>query len=233
MGRYSFSSLTVWTKDDCEAACLKDCNCEAATYKYGVCRKKRLPLRYGIRSLSDENIGFIKEAISTSTINKIEPLGREKYSQKDIMILGISLGAFGLIMSVISAIAIYKNRVRAYRRLSNSGNVDLTMDVSLRSFIYSDLEKLTDGFKEELGRGSFGTVYRGTIWNGHKIVAVKRLEKVLTEGEREFQTEMKVIGRTHHKNLVRLLGYCHDGENRLLVYEYMSNGSLADILFNP
>ena len=92
---------------------------------------------------------------------------------------------------------------------------------------------MTDGFKEELGRGSFGTVYRGTIWNGHKIVAVKRLEKVLTEGEREFQTEMKVIGRTHHKNLVRLLGYCHDGENRLLVYEYMSNGSLADILFNP
>jgi serine/threonine protein kinase len=44
---------------------------------------------------------------------------------------------------------------------------------------------------------------------------------------------MKVIGRTHHKNLIRLLGYCHDGPNRLLVYEYMSNGSLADILFTP
>ena len=53
----------------------------------------------------------------------------------------------------------------------------------------------------------------------------------MTEGEKEFITEIKVIGRTHHKNLVHLLGYCHDGENRLLVYQYMSNGSLADKLF--
>jgi serine/threonine protein kinase len=56
---------------------------------------------------------------------------------------------------------------------------------------------------------------------------------VLADREREFQTEMKVIGRIHHKNLVRLLGYCQEGPNRLLVYEYMSNGSLADVLFTP
>ena len=77
----------------------------------------------------------------------------------------------------------------------------------------------------------FGKVYKGTIGNGQKVVAVKRLDKFLAEHEREFQIEMKVIGRTHYKNVVRLLGYCHDGLNRLLVYEYMSNGSLADILF--
>ncbi|KAL5760563.1 hypothetical protein ACOSQ2_019401 [Xanthoceras sorbifolium] len=51
------------------------------------------------------------------------------------------------------------------------------------------------------------------------------------EGEREFKTEVSVIGQTHHKNLVRLLGYCDEGEHRLLVYEYMSNGSLASFLF--
>ncbi|KDO38717.1 hypothetical protein CISIN_1g0381681mg, partial [Citrus sinensis] len=51
--------------------------------------------------------------------------------------------------------------------------------------------------------------------------------------EREFQTEMKVIGRTHHRNLVRLLGYSLEVSKKILVYEYMSNGSLADILFNP
>uniref|UniRef100_A0A2N9GUT5 Protein kinase domain-containing protein n=1 Tax=Fagus sylvatica TaxID=28930 RepID=A0A2N9GUT5_FAGSY len=108
-------------------------------------------------------------------------------------------------MLVISGIAIYRNRVWAYKSLSNNGNVGLSVDVSLRSFTYLDLEKITDGFKEELGRGSFGTVYKGTIWNGQKLVAIKRLEKVSAEGEKEFQTEMKVIGRTHHKNLVRLL----------------------------
>jgi serine/threonine protein kinase len=106
-------------------------------------------------------------------------------------------------------------------------------DFAPRSFTYSELEKVTDGFREEIGRGAFGSVFKGALWNGQKAVAVKRLEKVLAEGEREFQTEMKVIGRTHHRNLVRLLGYCHDGSHRLLVYEYMSNGSLADILFTP
>ena len=90
---------------------------------------------------------------------------------------------------------------------------------------------MTDNFKEELGRGSFGIVYKGAIGNGQKFVAVKRLHNFLADREREFQTEMKVIGRTHHKNLIRLLGYCHDGPNWLLVYEYMSNGSLANILF--
>ena len=60
---------------------------------------------------------------------------------------------------------------------------------------------------------------------------MKRLEKLLVDREREFQVEMKVIGKTHHKNLIFLLGYCHDGQNRLLVYEYMCNGLLGNILF--
>ncbi|KAL7249382.1 hypothetical protein ACSBR1_011556 [Camellia fascicularis] len=63
------------------------------------------------------------------------------------------------------------------------------------------------------------------------LIAVKRLEKVVEEGEREFQAEMRAIGRRHHRNLVRLLGYCIEGSKRLLVYEYMSNGSLAELLF--
>ena len=62
---------------------------------------------------------------------------------------------------------------------------------------------------------------------------MKKLGKVLEEGEIEFRNEMKAIGRTNHRNLVRLLGYCHEGAHRVLVYEYMSNGSLADILFKP
>ncbi|MFS7913348.1 putative protein kinase RLK-Pelle-SD-2b family [Helianthus anomalus] len=108
----------------------------------------------------------------------------------------------------------------------------LAEDLILRSYTYNELRKATNGFKQELGRGSFGTVYKGCIYKGNKTIAVKRLEKVVDEGEREFRAEMQVIGKTHHRNLVRLLGYCAEGKSeRLLVYEYMSNGTLADRLF--
>nr|POE60095.1 g-type lectin s-receptor-like serine/threonine-protein kinase lecrk3 [Quercus suber] len=137
----SFSILPLLTKEECRAACLEDCNCEAAMYKDSTCQKLKLPFKYGRIVLSDSNIAFIKV----------------------------------------------------------------------------DIEKMTNHFKEELGRGAFGSVYKGTILNGQKLVAVKRLGKALAEGEKEFLTEIKVIGRTHHKNLVHLLGYCHDGENRLLL----------------
>ena len=227
-----FSILSLLSNENCQAACLEDCNCEAATYKDGTCQKQKLPLRFG-KVTSDTNMAFIKVGVSTTSINKIVPIGQGKKSRKGILIIGISLAAFGLIMSLISGIAIYKNRVWAYKRLSNGGNVGFRMDVSPQSFTYSDLEKMTNSFKEELGKGSFGTVYKGTTLNGQKLIAVKRLDKVLVEGEKDFQSEMKTIGRTHHKNLVHLLGYCHDGEHRLLVYEFMSNGSLADILFTP
>nr|POE49981.1 g-type lectin s-receptor-like serine/threonine-protein kinase rlk1 [Quercus suber] len=91
---------------------------------------------------------------------------------------------------------------------------------------------LKTGFKETLGKGAFGTVYKGVLPSDSKrFVAVKKLGKVVEEGEKEFKTEVSVIGQTHHKNLVRLLGYCDEGQHRLLVYEYMSNGSLASFLF--
>nr|XP_023883923.1 G-type lectin S-receptor-like serine/threonine-protein kinase LECRK1 [Quercus suber] len=95
-----------------------------------------------------------------------------------------------------------------------------------------DLEEATSGFKEELGRGSFGAVYKGVLLSSHsKYVAVKKLDKMIKEGEREFKTEVTVIGQTHHRNLVRLLGYCDEGEHRILVYEFMYNGSLSSFLF--
>ncbi|KAJ0097807.1 hypothetical protein Patl1_27824 [Pistacia atlantica] len=65
---------------------------------------------------------------------------------------------------------------------------------------------MTEGFKEEIGKGSSGTVYKGTMMNCQKLVAIKKLKKGFVEEEREFLTEIKVIGKTHHRNLVCLLG---------------------------
>lgn len=86
-----------------------------------------------------------------------------------------------------------------------------------------------------MGEGAFGTVFKGVLTSSNgdsKTVAVKQLEKVMADqGERQFRNEMRVIGKTHHKNLVKLLGYCHEGAHRLLVYEFMTKGSLADYVF--
>ncbi|KAM3736036.1 hypothetical protein ACB098_10G132800 [Castanea mollissima] len=230
----SFSILSSLTEEECQAACWEDCNCEAAMYNDSTCQKLKLPLIFGRIVPSDSNKGFIKVGMSTSTINNNMPMGSQKKHPNDIMIISISLAAFELIMLlVIFGIVIYRNCVWGYKRLPDSGNVGLSVDFCLRSFTYLDIEKMTNGFKKQLGRGSFGTVCKGTKLNGQKLVAVKRLENVLAEGEKEFQTEINFIGRIHHKNLVHLLGYCQDGESKLLVYEYMSNGSLADILFKP
>jgi serine/threonine protein kinase len=90
-------------------------------------------------------------------------------------------------------------------------NLELAEEFTLQSFSYNDLESATDGFKEELGRGSFGAVYKGILPRGGKTIAVKRLEKGVEEGEREFRAEMTAMAQTHHRNLVRVLGFCIEG----------------------
>lgn len=96
-------------------------------------------------------------------------------------------------------------------------------------FSYAELESATDGFKEVLGPNSSGMVCKGRLPDCNKSIAVKKMENVV-EGERKSRTEMTAVGRTHHRNLP-LLRFCIDGSRKLLVYEFMNNGSLADFLF--
>ncbi|KAJ6305665.1 hypothetical protein OIU78_021078 [Salix suchowensis] len=233
----SYSVLSLTAKDDCKQACLEDCNCEAALFTdRQYCRKQRLPLRFGRRNLQGSNLAFIKVGRHISTMGRKQPVIEKKNpgTGRKILIISGSFVAFGLAMVAIFGIIIYRYHVLAlaYKRVSGNDSTGLNEVFAPRAFTYAELKNITGDFKEEIGRGSFGTVYKGIIPGTQKVVAVKRLGKVLAEGEREFQNEMKVIGKTHHRNLVRLLGYCHDEDHRLLVYEYMSNGSLADILFS-
>ncbi|KAK7315416.1 hypothetical protein VNO77_33962 [Canavalia gladiata] len=96
-------------------------------------------------------------------------------------------------------------------------------------FSYKELQHATKGFKEKLGAGGFGAVYRGTLVN-KTVVAVKQLEGI-EQGEKQFRMEVATISSTHHLNLVRLIGFCSEGRHRLLVYEFMKNGSLDNFLF--
>ncbi|XP_047059617.1 putative receptor protein kinase ZmPK1 [Lolium rigidum] len=98
-----------------------------------------------------------------------------------------------------------------------------------RRFTYRELREATGKFKEEIGRGGTGIVYRGVL-EDKRLVAVKKLSDV-EQGEQEFWAEVTLIGRINHMNLVRMMGFCSEGKNRLLVYEYVENGSLDKYLF--
>ncbi|GKA70372.1 G-type lectin S-receptor-like serine/threonine-protein kinase LECRK3 [Tanacetum coccineum] len=91
-----------------------------------------------------------------------------------------------------------------------------TVDTNVAHYTHQELIEATDGLKDELGKGSFGIVYKGIL--GSNAVAVKKLDRVFKDGEKEFKTEDNAIGRTHHKNLVQLLVYCDDSIAKGLSY---------------
>ncbi|XP_062018246.1 L-type lectin-domain containing receptor kinase IX.1-like [Rosa rugosa] len=102
-----------------------------------------------------------------------------------------------------------------------------------RKFLYGDLVRATGNFQEEekLGQGGFGGVYKGFIKDLNSYVAVKRISKGSKQGVKEYATEVRIISRLRHRNLVQLIGWCHKKKELLLVYEFMPNGSLDSHLF--
>jgi len=97
-------------------------------------------------------------------------------------------------------------------------------------FSFAELETATNNFSEMIGKGGFKTVYKGTL-SSNREVAVKKLEGV-DKGEVQFRAEVTIVGRIHHMNLVRMMGFCAEGEHRMLVYEYIPKGSLDSYLFS-
>ncbi|KAL6335718.1 hypothetical protein AAG906_039481 [Vitis piasezkii] len=96
-------------------------------------------------------------------------------------------------------------------------------------FTYSEVVGITNNFYRPIGRGGFGEVYLGTLADDTQV-AVKVHSPSSNQGPKAFQAEAKLLTRVHHKNLVRLIGYCDDSTNMVLIYEYMSNGNLQQKL---
>jgi serine/threonine protein kinase len=98
---------------------------------------------------------------------------------------------------------------------------------------FETLKTATDNFssENELGRGGFGSVYKGVFPQGQEI-AVKRLSGNSGQGDNEFKNEILLLAKLQHRNLVRLIGFCIQGEERLLVYEFIKNASLDQFIFD-
>ncbi|XP_027934275.1 G-type lectin S-receptor-like serine/threonine-protein kinase RLK1 [Vigna unguiculata] len=225
-----FELYLHYNSEDCKNSCLQDCLCAVSIFRDDSCWKKKLPLSNGRRGGRVQASAFIKlrenDAVSDTPSNSfIEEKENEKDQDTLVTVIAVLLGgSVFLNLMVISAVCIGFHFY--YKRSSTNNTV---AETNLRSFSFRELVQATDNFREELGRGSCGIVFKGKT--DLATIAVKKLDKLLKDSDKEFKTEVNVIGQTHHKNLVRLIGYCDELENRILVYEFMSNGSLANFLF--
>lgn len=142
-----------------------------------------------------------------------------------IVIVSILLLRFLFGLVFLTALIVYKLRRRHLSMYQSIEDFLQTQSNLLPiKYSYSEIRKMTNKFKEKLGEGAYGTVYKGKLRSG-PFVAVKMIHQSMASGQ-EFISEVSTIGRIHHVNVVQLVGFCVEGSKRALVYEFMLNGSL-------
>ncbi|KAG2712340.1 hypothetical protein I3760_04G120300 [Carya illinoinensis] len=211
-------SVLVGTAAECESSCLNNCSCTAYAYETNNCSIWIGDL-LNLKQLTtgDHNARILHLRLAASEVSSHE--------NNEGTIVGAVLGSvagvailFGLLVFVI------------LRRRKRAVGIAKSIEGSLVAFGYKDLQNATKNFSEKLGGGGFGSVFKGTLLDS-KLIAVKKLESI-SQGEKQFRTEVSTIGTIQHVNLVRLRGFCSEGTKKLLVYDFMPNGSLESHLFH-
>ncbi|KAL5564915.1 hypothetical protein UlMin_028079 [Ulmus minor] len=162
---------------------------------------------------------------------------REKKKGKLGLVIGLAVGLCILSCGLGFFWFIFRRRRSGKKQENEECDVSIEDEfergVGPKRFSYSELSRATNNFVEEgkLGEGGFGGVYKGLLSECKTEVAVKRVSKGSKQGKKEYISEVKIISRLRHKNLVKLIGWCHENGEFLLVYEFMPNGSLDFHLF--
>lgn len=149
-----------------------------------------------------------------------------------VLIAGASVGGFVILLSV-PVILLYVSRLSAKEKeilLRVERFLATYKTTKPTRYTFSETKTITKRFRHKLGQGGFGSVYKGELPNGIPV-AVKMLEKSKGDGE-EFINEVATIGRIHHVNVVRLLGFCSEGRRHALIYEFLPNESLEKFIFS-
>ncbi|KAL5550406.1 hypothetical protein UlMin_000582 [Ulmus minor] len=163
----------------------------------------------------------------------LEPLGSSGMSKG--LLAGIVLGsiACGAIVLLVVASIFFKSYPQYQFKVFKKKAIPKATfkKEGVKAFSFAELEAVTDSFSvtSQIGQGGYGKVYKGILADG-TVVAVKRAHQVSLQGEQEFFTEIELLSRLHHRNLVSLIGYCDEGNEQMLVYEFMPNGSLHNLL---
>lgn len=228
-----YEQLYPIEEDQCRKECLSDCFCVAATYNDWNCTKMNAPLSNGKTGSSPKTKSLIKVPRSNTTqFSPPIPIGERKdkksWTRTGWLLLGTSALINILLVAALLLFAFHSYKKRIHSLQPNSSGTGM----GLRSLTYRELQEATNNFSEQLDYGGPGAAYKGYMLDDSSTrVAVKRIENLLPDAEGEFINIVKAIGQVSHKNLVRLLGFCDEGTERFLVYEFLSTGPLRSFLF--
>ncbi|XP_062095430.1 G-type lectin S-receptor-like serine/threonine-protein kinase At4g27290 [Humulus lupulus] len=219
-----------WGMDlkECRAKCLSNCSCVA--YSNTDIREDGSGCAIWFGDLIDikEIPGGGQDVYIRMPASELRAKGDRRFKA---LIAASVIGAVCGIL--IAGYFIWRRFLTAKSKRIREGKGDKEEDMELPQFDLSTIIKATDNFSEynKLGEGGFGSVYKGNLEDRHEI-AVKRLSMSSGQGVKEFKNEVVLIAKLQHRNLVKLLGFCIQGEEKLLVYEYLSNNSLASFIFD-
>ncbi|CAO2198162.1 unnamed protein product [Urochloa humidicola] len=235
--------------EGCQKTCLEICSCSGFTYKTGpgLCYTKDILFNgYSFPSFPGDNYIKLPKnlGISTSLVSRkfhlicnrdIPEIVEGSASMYGMNSVNKNWTTYYLFAAILGALVLLFTGT-SWWFLSNKQNIPKSMEAGymmlasqFRIFAHRELREATGKFKEEIGRGGFGIVYRGVL-EDNRVVAVKKLTN-FSHSKEELWAEMSIIGRINHMNLVRMWGFCSEGQHKLLVYEYVENESLDRYLF--
>ena len=246
---YDFGFFPNYTFDQCINLCLQACDCKAFQYNFHEdtsswnCYPKTLLLNgYHSSYFTGDIYLKLPKSKYDSYVNHAEQFSlvcsnegtielARTYVKSSVngtvkFMLWFACGVGGLEVICIFVVWCLLLRTRKSSGADKQGYVIAA--TGFKIFTYAELKRATKGFTEEIGRGAWGAVYKGVL-SDKRVAAIKRLNEA-NQGEGEFLAEVSIIGRINHKNLIEMWGYCADGKHRLLVYEYIEHGSLAENL---
>ncbi|CAN6227325.1 unnamed protein product [Urochloa humidicola] len=219
----SHAMEAVTSAQECMEVCLSNCSCTAYSYSEGGCLiwKGELLNVKQQNGTTDTNGDILYIRLAAKDVQIWGNSGRRHIIVG--VVVGGSVSALVLLVVVLLVIIQMKKRKQCSRlkNVKDGGGV--------LAFRYADLQRATKNFSEKLGGGGFGNVYKG-ILNDSTGIAVKTLNGA-SQGEKQFRAEVSTIGMIQHVNLVKLIGFCSEGNRRMIVYEYMQNRSLDVYLF--
>ncbi|XP_019171535.1 PREDICTED: putative receptor-like protein kinase At4g00960 [Ipomoea nil] len=164
--------------------------------------------------------------------------GKDDKTIPTVVIILVPIAVVLMLLAICNFVVLTKRqKQKAKKEMKTMEETSSLCEIKSVESLQYDLDTIraaTNNFSEanKLGQGGFGVVYKGQLADGIEI-AVKRLSGNSQQGDLEFKNEVVLVARLHHRNLVRLHGFCLEGRERILVYEFVPNGSLDQLLFDP